>query len=138
MEENMATAAPRAMADTAHTKLTHDLIESDRVEGTNVYRSDGTKIGSVERLMIDKYSGQVAYAVMSFGGFLGLGEDHYPVPWQKLTYNERLGGYELNISDGELKKAPKYATGESARSRIDTSQSSLDGLFDTEADEFLD
>ena len=99
------------MADTAHTKLTHDLIESDRVEGTNVYRSDGTKVGSIERLMIDKYSGQVAYAVMSFGGFLGLGHDHYPVPWAKLDYNPELKGYEVNISEAELKAAPHFDPG---------------------------
>ena len=90
----------------------HDLIGSDRVEGTNVYRSDGTKIGEIERVMVDKVSGQVAYAVMSFGGFLGMGEDHYPIPWQRLTYNEKLGGYEVNITDAQLKNAPKYATGE--------------------------
>ena len=62
----------------------HELIGSDRVEGTNVYRSDGKKIGEIERVMIDKVSGQAAYAVMGFGGFLGIGEDHYPVPWQRL------------------------------------------------------
>ena len=90
----------------------HDLIGSDRVEGTNVYRSDGTKIGEIERVMIDKLSGQAAYAVMSFGGFMGFGEDHYPVPWQRLTFNERLGGYELNVTDAQLKNAPKYSTGE--------------------------
>jgi hypothetical protein len=90
----------------------HDLIGSDRVEGTNVYRSNGDKIGEIERVMLEKVSGRAAYAVMSFGGFLGMGEEHYPVPWQRLTYNETLGGYELNISDEELKNAPKYATGE--------------------------
>ena len=81
----------------------HDLIGSDRVEGTNVYRSDGKKIGEIERVMLDKFSGQVAYAVMGFGGFLGLDEDHYPIPWQRLTYNEKLGGYEvMTISPGSL------------------------------------
>jgi hypothetical protein len=60
--------------------------------------------------MIDKRSGKVAYAVLSFGGFLGLGQDHYPLPWSLLTYNENLGGYEGNISDSQLKGAPKYAT----------------------------
>jgi len=90
----------------------HDLIGSDRVEGTNIYRSDGKKIGEIERVMIDKISGQVAYAVMGFGGFLGLGEDHYPIPWQRLTYNEKLGGYEVNLTDAQLKNAPHYATGE--------------------------
>jgi len=62
--------------------------------------------------MIDKISGRAAYAVMGFGGFLGMGEDHYPIPWQRLTYNEKLGGYEVNITDEQLKNAPHYATGE--------------------------
>ena len=62
-----------AMPGSHERRETHDLIGSDRVEGTNVYRSNGDKIGSIERIMIDKYSGQVAYAVMSFGGFLGIG-----------------------------------------------------------------
>jgi hypothetical protein len=55
----------------------HDLIGSDRVEGTNVYRSNGDKIGEIERVMLEKVSGRAAYAVMSFGGFLGMGEEHY-------------------------------------------------------------
>ena len=87
---------------------TYDLIGSDKVEGTNVYRSNGEKAGQIERVMLGKTSGKIAYAVMSFGGFLGVGHDHYPVPWARLKYNERLGGYELNVSDQELKGAPKY------------------------------
>jgi PRC-barrel domain len=87
---------------------TASLIGSDKVEGTAVYRSNGEKIGQIERLMIDKITGKVAYAVMSFGGFLGLGEDYYPVPWSLLTYNERLGGYDVDISQEQLKAAPKY------------------------------
>ena len=58
--------------------------------------------------MIDKTSDKVAYAVLSFGGFLGLGEDYYPVPWSLLTYNEQLGGYLAEITDEQLKSAPKY------------------------------
>jgi len=58
--------------------------------------------------MIDKLTGKVAYAVMSFGGFLGIGHDHYPVPWSLLTYNTKLGGYEVNISDDQLRGAPGY------------------------------
>jgi uncharacterized protein YrrD len=88
---------------------TNALIGSDKVEGTNVYRSNGDKIGEIERIMIDKRSGKVAYAVMSFGGFLGMGHDHYPVPWARLTYNTSLGGYEVNISEKELNGAPKYS-----------------------------
>ena len=96
---------------TMERRETASLIGSDKVEGTNVYRSNGDKIGSIERIMLDKQSGKVAYAVMSFGGVLGLGHDHYPVPWSRLTYNTKLGGYEVNISDQELKGAPKYAAG---------------------------
>jgi hypothetical protein len=107
---NMSRAA--AMPASQGLKQTHDLIGSDRVEGTNVYRSDGDKVGSIERIMIDKYSGQVAYAVMSFGGFLGIGHEHYPVPWPRLDYNEKLGGYEVNITEEELKIAPKFDPGD--------------------------
>src|SRR5438477_12788494 len=68
------------------------LIESDRVEGTTVYDPSGNNIGSVKRLMIEKISGRVAYAVMSFGGFLGMGTEEHSVPWNKLTYDTNLGG----------------------------------------------
>jgi sporulation protein YlmC with PRC-barrel domain len=87
---------------------TAQLIGSDMVEGTNVYRSNGDKVGEIERVMIDKHSGKVAYAVMSFGGFMGIGEDYYPLPWSMLKYNTELDGYEVNISEQQLKGAPKY------------------------------
>ena len=70
-----------------------NLIGSDKVEGTAVYGSDERKIGSIERVMIDKQSGRVSYAVLGFGGFLGVGNDHYPLPWQSLKYDTELGGY---------------------------------------------
>jgi hypothetical protein len=94
------------------TKETHSLIGSDKVEGTAVYRSNGAKIGQIQRVMIGKQSGKVGYAVMSFGGFLGIGEEYYPLPWSLLTYNPRLEGYEVNISDAQLKSAPKFSTHE--------------------------
>jgi PRC-barrel domain protein len=93
----------------AEARETYDLIGSDKVEGTDVYGARDDKIGSIERVMINKRSGQVAYAVLGFGGFLGLGEDHYPIPWSTLTYDTRLGGYRTNISEQQLKGAPKYA-----------------------------
>jgi hypothetical protein len=104
------------MATTQGTTLdkreTASLIGSDKVEGTPVYRSNGDKVGTIERVMIDKLSGKVAYAVMSFGGFLGIGEDYYPLPWSLLTYNPQLEGYEVNVSEQQLKGAPKYARNE--------------------------
>ena len=102
------------MATTVDTSgETVSLIGSDKVDGTAVYGADERKIGSVQRVMIDKISGKVAYAVMSFGGFLGMGEDHYPLPWSVLTYNPILGGYEVELTEQQLKNAPKYSRHES-------------------------
>jgi PRC-barrel domain len=87
---------------------TSSLIASDKVEGINVYRSNGDNIGEIERVMNGNRSGKVAYAVMSFGGFMGFGEDYLPVSRSRLTYNESLGGYEVNIDEDELRDDPKY------------------------------
>jgi hypothetical protein len=87
----------------------HSLIASDRVEGTPVRRSDGSKVGTIERLMIDKLSGNVAYAVLSFGGFLGMGQKHAPIPWARLSYDRMLGAYHLDLTDEELYRAPSVA-----------------------------
>jgi hypothetical protein len=87
---------------------TAGLIGSDKVEGTYVYDAHGQHIGSIERVMIDKRSGQVAYAVLSFGGFLGIGSDYYPLPWESLTYDTSLGGYRTTLTEQQLKGAPKY------------------------------
>jgi len=98
------------MTDTATTRsrTSKPLIESDRVEGTTVYAPDGTDIGSIKRLMIDKVSGKVAYAVMSFGGFLGMGADEFTVPWGKLNYDTSLGGYRTDITESQLRNAPTF------------------------------
>src|SRR6201998_956986 len=85
-----------------------NLIGSDKVEGTAVFGVDDRKIGSIERVMIDKVSGRVSYAVLGFGGFLGLGNDHYPLPWQSLKYDTRLGGYRTGVTEHQLRGAPKY------------------------------
>jgi hypothetical protein len=87
----------------------HYLVSSDRVEGTEVRRSNGEMIGTIQRLMIDKLSGNVAYAVLSFGGFLGMGRKHLPIPWTRLKYDPTLGAYQLDLTDEELSRAPGYA-----------------------------
>src|ERR1700716_1058510 len=105
--------ATKTQAKPLDKRETSNLIGSDKVEGTPVCRSNGDIIGEIERVMIDKISGKVAYAVMSFGGFLGMGEDHYPLPWSVLTYNPTLGGYEVELTEQQLKNAPKYSRHES-------------------------
>ena len=95
-------------ASSLETRETTSLIASDKVEGTAVYGADHRKIGSLERVMIDKISGKVAYAVLSFGGFLGMGEDYYPMPWSTLKYDTNLGGYLVNLTKDQLDNAPKF------------------------------
>ena len=86
----------------------HQLIASDRVEGTSVRRPNGHMIGHIERLMIDKVSGKVSYAILSFGGFLGIGANLIPLPWGRLRYRTKFEAYELDIDDEELKRAPSF------------------------------
>jgi len=86
----------------------HDVISSDRVEGTKVYNEAGDKLGSIDELMIDKRSGQVRYAVLEFGGFLGVGADRYPLPWEALKYDPERGGYVVPLDKERLKSAPRY------------------------------
>ncbi len=92
---------------------THRLIAADKVEGTAVYNHNGDSLGSVYGLMIDKVSGRVAYAVMSFGGFLGIGERYHPLPWGALTYDTSRGGYVVDLTREQLEGAPSYASDES-------------------------
>src|SRR5271156_1017841 len=81
---------------------TTNLISSDKVAGTYVYNTGGEEIGSIHDVMIDKKSGNVAYAIMSFGGFLGIGNDYHPLPWSVLRYDTRLGGYVVNLDGAQL------------------------------------
>lgn len=87
------------------------VISSDKVNGTNVYNPNGEKLGSIDSLVIDKLSGQVRYAVMEFGGFLGIGTDNYPLPWDSLKYDSSLGGYVVSVTKEQLEGAPRYERG---------------------------
>lgn len=85
---------------------TRNLIGSDEVEGTEVRNPQGEKLGTIERVMIDKITGQVAYAVMSFGGFLGMGEKYHPLPWDVLDYDVNQEAYVVNLNKDVLENAP--------------------------------
>lgn len=87
---------------------THSLISARKVNGTRVYNGNHENLGTIADLMIDKRSGKVAYAVMSFGGFLGMGEKYHPLPWNLLTYDEGLSGYNIDLSTDKLRAAPAY------------------------------
>jgi sporulation protein YlmC with PRC-barrel domain len=85
------------------------LIGADQVQGTSVYNLGGEKLGSVEDVMIDKVSGRIAYAVLTFGGFFGMGGRYYPLPWEKLNYDVNMGGYVVDVDRRTLEGAPSYA-----------------------------
>ncbi len=85
-----------------------DLIASDRVEGTAVYNRQGEHLGKISNFMVDKVSGQARYAVLSFGGFLGVGNDHYPLPWSMLNYDKAQGGYVIDLDKQLLDNAPRH------------------------------
>ena len=87
---------------------TNSVISSDRVEGTAVYNTIGDKLGSIDDLMIDKQSGQVRYAVLEFGGFLGMGTDRYPLPWSLLKYDTSKDGYVVPVDKSTLEGGPRY------------------------------
>ena len=92
---------------TAHPD--HRLISSEDVEGTDVYGIGDESIGKIDHLLIEKITGRVAYAVMSFGGFLGLAHSHYPIPWSALKYDFAVQGYRTGITEAQLKDAPEFS-----------------------------
>jgi len=103
---------PESIDNRLPTDETDRTIASDKVEGTVVFDAKDQKIGTIQSLMIDKYSGHVQYAVMSFGGFLGIGERYHPLPWSALRYDEKQGGYVVGINKKALETGPSFARGE--------------------------
>ena len=97
------------------TNETERLIASNKVEGTPVYNRQGDRPGTVHNFMVDKRSGQAEYAVMSFGGFLEIGESYDPLPWKVLTYDPSLGGYITDLDKYMLENAPAYRSGDEPR-----------------------
>jgi len=96
------------MATMTTEKETTSLIAASKVNGTGVYNAAGESVGSIDDVMIDKKSGKAAYAVVSWGGFLGIGNDYYPVPWSALRYDLGMGGYVTNMTKDRLQDAPSF------------------------------
>lgn len=90
---------------------TRTLISASKVNGTAVYNPVGESIGKIYDVMLDKESGKVGYAIMSFGGFLGIGDSYHPLPWSLLKYDRNMEGYVVNISKDKLEGGPNYTPG---------------------------
>jgi sporulation protein YlmC with PRC-barrel domain len=83
-------------------------IRASRVEGTEVYNPEGDHLGQIDDLVIGKRDGEVKYAIMSFGGFLGIGKRFHPLPWSMLEYDPAQGGYVVALGEQALRDAPHY------------------------------
>ena len=93
----------------------HHLIPGRHVQGTKVYNAALEDLGTVDDVVIDAEAGRIAYAVLSCGGFFGLGERHYPVPWAKLRYEKEMGGYIADVERDVMHGAPSYGDRQSAQ-----------------------
>lgn len=121
------------MADLTHPADTRGrLIAASKVNGTTVYNTAGEKLGSVYDVMLDKVSGKAEYAVLSFGGFLGIGDKYHPLPWGQLTYDTNQGGYVVNIDRSRLEGAPAYAADEMS-AWDDTRGRDIDAYYGSQA-----
>jgi sporulation protein YlmC with PRC-barrel domain len=87
---------------TGHTSA----IRAKKVIGTNVKDREGHKIGEIEDIVLDKQSNNIMFAVVSFGGFLGMGEKYHPLPWAALDYDENDNGYVVDVTEDQLRAAP--------------------------------
>ena len=110
------------------TDETRELISSEKVDGTSVYSRDGDKLGSIHHFMVGKRDGQVRYAVLSFGGLFE-GDRYYPLPWDELTYNTKLDGYEVSLDKEQLKNSPSYDRG---------SEPTYNSDYDRQIDDYYD
>lgn len=85
-----------------------EAIQASRVIGTDVYNTEGTHIGSIEDVMLDKTSNSIMFAVIGFGGFLGIGEKYHAIPWASLDYAPERGGYVVPFTKEQLQAAPVH------------------------------
>lgn len=102
----------RDRTDMVNAEETEKLIDAAKVAGTAVYNGTGERLGTIERVMLNKFSGKVAYCVMGFGGFLGIGERYHVLPWDTLTYDEARAGYNIDLTPETLRSARSYSPAE--------------------------
>lgn len=96
----------------ANINTTGALVAAASIRGTAVYNTEGEALGSIDDLMVDAQTGRIAYALMSFGGFLGIGERYHPLPWAMLTYDRDKHRFVVPLSKATLLEAPNYGPGE--------------------------
>src|SRR5579862_4866978 len=96
------------MSDPMHKSTDSALIAASKVEGKPVFDVAGEKLGTVKELYIDKASGEVEFAALSFGGMLGMGEKYHPLPWNALDYDTAKDGFVVDVNKADLEASPSY------------------------------
>lgn len=104
MYDNQSQTAPKY--EPVH--FPHRLVPTTRILGATVYNIDGEPLGTISSLMADNQTGQIEYAVLALGGFLGMGESQHPLPWDRLAHDTRRGGYVLDLDKQLLRDGPSY------------------------------
>ena len=98
--------------DRQHTTVTgkqyRRVLSASTLTGDNVVNSAGDDLGKIDEIMIDTTTGRVAYAVLSFGGFLGMGDKLFAIPWDQLSLDEDNKRFLLNIDRAKLEEAPGF------------------------------
>ncbi|KAB7643619.1 PRC-barrel domain-containing protein [Polymorphobacter fuscus] len=125
----MSTSYSDAALADGGSRDANTLISADKVHGTEVFNHAGDRLGTVDSIMIDKIHGDVAYVVMSFGGFLGIGEKYHPLPWDVLDYDTSLGGYRVDLDREALTDAPAYGRDDMDAFDYDRGGSDIDSYY---------
>ncbi|TAK60446.1 PRC-barrel domain-containing protein [Methylobacter sp.] len=84
------------------------LMGADTLIGNDVYNENNEDLGDIKEIMLDMTNGQVSYAVLSFGGFLGMGEKLFAVPWDALKLDTEHKRFVLNVNKNRLESAPGF------------------------------
>ncbi len=92
-----------------------EAIQASRVIGTDVYNAAGEHIGTIEDIMLEKTSNGIMFAVIGFGGFLGIGEKYHAIPWSVLDYDVERDGYVVPFTREQLEAAPAYSINDLSR-----------------------
>ena len=110
--------------------LSHHLVKTEHVIGVNVINHEKESLGKIEELVLDKHNGQVTYAVLSFGGIMGIGDKLFALPWKALSYNEDEKAFELRQSKERLKNAPGFDKDKWPNMADNTWKQDIEGFYE--------
>ncbi|WP_058533871.1 PRC-barrel domain-containing protein [Legionella saoudiensis] len=88
--------------------MAKNIVKTEEVVGVSVENNEGEDLGKIESLMLDKLSGKVVYVVLSFGGFLGMGDKYFAMPWHVFSYDPDREKFVIGVDKERLKNSPGF------------------------------